>query len=123
MSKADEMEALRAQGLTYREIADKFGCSYQNVAQMLAGSSRKCFRTITPERVSFDGLRKWMNENQCGIADLMNRICGKRANGNVADSLRRKFKGVTDFRKSEIDALIRITGLSYEELFGRGGTA
>ena len=123
MSKAEEMEALRAQGLTYREIADKFGCSYQNVAQQLRGSYHSAFRGVNKEKVVFDGLREWMNDNRIGMMELMKRFHGHFIGGNSATNLRDKLRGIRELKKRDIDDLIRITGLTYEELFGRGGNA
>lgn len=121
MSKADEYAALRAQGMTYQQIADRYGCSYQNIAQALAGSMCSRFRPISQERVVFDGLRGWMNENRCGTMELLKRVHGKYVNGSTGSAFREKLRGNTEFKKSDIDAIIRVTGRTYEELFSRGG--
>lgn len=121
MSRAEEFETLREQGLTYQQIAEQCGVSHQYVSQVLAGSIYSKFRTVSAESVAFDGLRSWMNENKVGVMSLMKRIYGKSVNGGTAAAMRLKFKGKAEFRKSDIDALIRVTGRTYEELFGVEG--
>lgn len=123
MNRAEEFSALRQQGLTYREIADQYGVSYQAIAQQLRGSYHSCFRGVSKEKVVFDGLRDWMNDNEVGMMELMHRFHGHFVGGSSAANLREKLRGVRELKKSDIDELIRVTGLSYEELFGRGGAA
>lgn len=123
MNRAEEFSALRQQGLTYQEIADQYGVSYQAVAQQLRGSYHSCFRGVSKEKVVFDGLRDWMNDNEVGMMELMHRFHGHFVGGSSAANLREKLRGVRELKKRDIDELIRVTGLSYEELFGRGGAA
>ena len=76
MNRAEEFSALRQQGLTYQEIADKYGVSYQAVAQQLRGSYHSCFRGVGKDKVVFDGQRHWMNDNEVGMMELMHRVHG-----------------------------------------------
>lgn len=121
--KAEEYARLRAEGKTYREIADMYGCSYQNICQHLAGSGAGHFRAFTGNRCVYAGLREWMNANECTTAELLRRMYGR--NPPTATNTRwcKILKGTIDPRKQDIDNLIRVTGRTYEVLFDtRGGS-
>lgn len=116
MSTFEEKAALRAQGYSYREIAERLNISHQAVASSLSKSQDYAFRAITPVRCIYCGLRKWMNENKISVAELCRRM-GYKGITNNHERISRKISGKTEIRKSEIDKIIRITGLTYEYLF------
>lgn len=121
MSRAEEFEALRKEGLTYRQIAERCGCSYQNVAKYLAKRDESKFRAYTPEECKYDGLRNWMNENKIHRVDLAEILWGSR----VIESWRRssmqgRLTGTLDFKQGEIEKLIASSGLTYAQLFHGG---
>ena len=122
MINVDEFVPLREAGYTQREIAEKFGCSRQYVSMILAKRNVKLFHKHTKDRVVFDGLRKWMNDNSVSIADLYRQMYGKNCIGTSADSFYGKMKGKNTLWMHEINGIIRVTGLSYEELFLREDT-
>lgn len=118
MKKWEFYLSMYEQGMTIREIADKCGCSYQNVAGALAGHKTTRFREITPKQCAFPALRNWLNENRVSISELLRRIYGHNMNGNGRYRWDCVLKGHLELKKREIDALIRVTGMTYEELFG-----
>lgn len=117
MSKADVYASMRADGMTYKEIAKACGCSYQNVAQTMARYKVERFRLISKEQCCWDGLRKWMNDNKVGNSELIRRRYGRNHNGSEMEKLRLQLKGKRILKKDDIDFLRGLTGLSYEQLF------
>lgn len=117
MSRLQEWEALRAEGATYREIAAKYGCSYQNVAQIMAKRNVKQFRAIKKTQCCFDGLRNWMNENRISISEVARRENGTNAGGCARSCLEKRLRGEQDMKRWEIEFFIDMTGLTYEQLF------
>ena len=107
-----------AKGLTYKEIADKYGVSRQNVSIACAKMNIKRFQLHPPERIVFPDMRKWMNGNKVSVLELTRRMGLVTAPNNV-NKVRLLLKGKSNPRKSDIDKLIKITGLTYEKLFRR----
>lgn len=118
--KAEEYAKLGAEGMTYRAIADMYGCSYQNICQHLAGIGAGHFRAFTEKRCVFDGLREWMNANECTTAELLRRLYGRNPPPATNTRWAKIMQGKTELRKQDIDNLIRVTGRSYEDLFRLG---
>lgn len=114
--KTDKYIAERNKGLTYQEIADKYGVTYQAVAQAAGRHTPGRFRVFTKKSCIYSGLRNWLNENKISRAELMRRmhlaVCGK-----TTDRVSRLLRGDTRPNKDDIDLLIQITGLTYEVLF------
>lgn len=100
---------MRLRGLTYQEISDKYGISRQRVYSIFNNG------VIEKNKKSDDwvykGLRRWMLENHITPDEL-----GKIINA-VASSVRNKLYGKTDFSLKEIVAIIKKSGLSFEQLF------
>ena len=117
MSKRDVYEAMRAQGMTYAQIAKVCGCSTQNVAQLLARRGESKFRGVTPDRCRWEGLRQWMNENKCGPSEILRQKVGWASTGSSSKFLREKLSGQRALRKKDIDFFRELTGLTYEQLF------
>lgn len=101
--------ALREKGLTYEEIGDIFGISKQAVHEAL-NKPRDGFRETTVRRVKYVGLRNWMLNNRVSLAELERR-CGDSCR------MRRSLVGPYEPSKRNIDAILKITGLTYEECF------
>ena len=117
MRKVDVYEDMRADGMTYQEIAKACGCSYQNVSQTLARYNAERFRAFTKERCCWDGLRKWLNDHRIGTMELIRRRYGRNLSGNSGEALRGKMKGDRPLKKADIDFFRELTGLTYEQLF------
>lgn len=106
----------RNKGLTYQEIAAKYGVTYQAVAQAAGRHSPGHFRVFTNKSCIYTGLRNWLNENKISRAELMRRM-HLAVGGKNTDRVGRLLRGDTDPNKRDIDLLIQITGLTYEVLF------
>lgn len=119
MSTRTELyKSLRAEGLTYREIAARCGVSYQTVAQVCARSNATQFRKITPAGCVYPALRDWMNSNYASRSELYRRMHdGSACIGRAPYVIRERLSGRTLWRMDEINRLLDITGMTYEELF------
>lgn len=109
-------QAERDKGLTYREIAKKYGVSYQNVCQACSRFNPKQFRFHGETAVIYPNLRKWMNDNKISIAELVRRLGLSPVSNNIT-TVSSILKGGSHLRKHQIDNLISVTGMTYEELF------
>lgn len=112
MTKEQKIEAfrMRLDGCTYQEIGERFGLRKQAVHQSLAHPTR---RVSCPENIAYPGLARWMTENGVARRALAER-CGM-ADSNMSSLL----LGRTNPTKKYIDSILAVTGLSYEEAFGR----
>lgn len=118
MARKDDYMPLREQGMTYREIAERFGVSYQAVQQVCGRADPALARAITPSMCVYGGLRNWMNKERISKAEL-NRILhdGWFPGGHSMDVLGSRLRGETSFKMKEINAIIDRSGLTYEQLF------
>ena len=112
--KADLYRAERENGLTYVEIAEKYGVSKQCVHQACGKHSPSRFRYNNS--CIYLGLRRWMNDNKISIGELLRRMDMVVHTSNY-QSIQQKLLGRTEMKMSDIDKLIEITGMTYEELF------
>ena len=107
MTKSEIYRAERDTGKTYRQIAELYGVSYQNVQQACVWKPAEYGSCIYPQ------IKKWMNDNRVKLPEMAERMC-------VPDhSLRKALNGSASLKKEYIDALIALTGIAYEELFKR----
>lgn len=100
---------MKLRGLTYQEIADKYGISKQRVYSILNNEITN--RKFNSDDWVYKGLRSWMLENHINSEEL-----GKIINV-TGTHVRRKLYGKTDFRLKEIVAIIKKSGLTFEQLF------
>ena len=66
----------RDKGMTYAEIAAKYGVSHQAVAQTCARRSACHFKPYTEKECIYPNLRKWLNENRVMRNELARRMYG-----------------------------------------------
>lgn len=106
------------QKMTYQQIGESMGLSKAYIALLLKDTLKtKNFHVITDEMVPYPRLADWMNENQVSLFELARRM-GYAASPSNYSMLTHKFERGT-LRKKDIDVLIEITGIGYEELFAR----
>ena len=110
----------RENGLTYREIARKYGVSHQRVAQACSKYNPNLFRFHKETSFAYPNLCKWLNDNKISVAELVRRM-GLETCANNYLRVRSIFSGKTEPRKRTIDKLISITGMPYEVLFSEEG--
>lgn len=115
--KADMYRRDRDSGMTYRQIAEKYGVSYQCVA-MSCGRNGGSFRPYDPKQVVYPNLRKWLNDNKITKREFVHRM----DNIPSSEAMRRLtgwFDGTFNPNKVTIDKALEITGMSYEVLFAK----
>jgi transcriptional regulator with XRE-family HTH domain len=117
MSKKQMAIALRAQGFTYQQIGDELGCSKQYIAQVLGKQSVHNFHVIKASDCAYPRLAKWMNENKVSRSEFLRR-CGLLPLGENLARFHRILRGNIEPRKTDIDRMLKVTGMTYEELLG-----
>ena len=117
MNKKEQIQLMRSKGATYREIAQAIGCSYQYVAQILGKHDETKFRPLGEKDCVYPGLRKWLNTNKCSRRELYRKMYGYNMIGNSNVTFLDRLHGRVPFRMDEINLIISITGLTYEQLF------
>lgn len=105
MKKKDIYNAELAQGKTYQEIADMYGISRQAVYQSVNWKSGKGLRKRWPR------LLLWIDQNNVSQKELAQMA------GVSCPTLSDWLHGLHEPKKPNIDALLKVTGLTYEELF------
>lgn len=114
--KADLYRADRDAGMKYKDIAAKHGVCYQTVAQACASFCRARFTEHKPESVVYPNLRRWMNDNKITKAEFVRRM-GKVPRSETLAPLSDWLRGDYYPSKKNIDKMLAVTGLTYEELF------
>jgi hypothetical protein len=118
MKKYEIYRAERKKGMKYREIAEKHGCSYQNVAQACSVMDENHFRLLSEDDVVYPNLRRWMNENKVNRTEFSRRL-GRGYPSNNHGAVSTWLSGKCFPQKRTIDKIIEMTGLTYEELWER----
>ena len=114
MTREEKIEAysMLLDGFTYQEIADRFQVSKQRIGQIFNMRESRYSKIIYP------GIRSWMIENNVTVQELNRRMRPeKRTKGN--NGLFEKLRGEREITPEEIERLLRVTGLTFEEAFGR----
>ena len=116
MSKIDEIRAMREQGKTYQEIANRFNISKQRIGQYLTPTNIHNFRWWNESSCAYIGLRKWLNENKVTMRQFVLQL-GYNYNNETNGRIRNKLKCNTRLDIDLILKIIVLTGLTFEELF------
>lgn len=106
-----KMYEMRLNGDTLQEIGDKFGISRQAVFQKIGGFTK---HDNAKDKIVFSGIRKWMIENDCSVSKLACSLPDISYN-----HIRNSLKGNTKPSYEFILAILKITGLKFEEAFAR----
>ena len=110
MRKRSEMiRKLHDEGLTYEKIGEIFGISKQAAQQASRTGLKDYFHENTIQKVKYAGLRKWMLKNRMSLSKM------EQATG--MSRLYKTLTGACEPRKKTIDAILSVTGLTYEECF------
>lgn len=105
----------REAGITLEEISKQYGVSKQRISQVISGKKKSYYRKKTRQLSVYPGLDRWMLEK--GITYVyLNELMGFSKNSWQA--IRKRVRGESKLRKEDIDKLIRLSHMSYEELFG-----
>lgn len=116
MKKYEIYREERAKGLTYKQIAEKYGVSKQNVAQCCSQDNAKHFHFWTEKMCVYPNVRNWLNKNKITKSELIRRM-GIRVHANTNAVVGGYLNGSHYPSKQTIDKLLSITGLTYEEFF------
>ncbi len=107
MRRGKEYVELRERGLTYQQIADRYGVSRQAVQQgMVKEQNRKPGAVM---KLKYPGLRDWCLENDYRLSEL-ERLCGFTLRSKHINS---------GLSQRKINRILEVTGLTYEEAFSQ----
>lgn len=116
MSKKQHAIALRESGCTYEEIGKALGCSKQYIAQLIGNRNPHQFQYIKKEGCAYPRLAEWMNKNEVSRSEFVRRMGLLSLSENIL-RFSRILRGETDLKKTDIDRMLKVTGMTYEELF------
>ena len=109
---------LRADDLTFEEIAAKMGCTRQNVSQLLSESisERSYARTWRTRKVIYPNINKWLIEKNMSLTRFA-KACGYATSVPIRNCI------IYDrnVNKAVIDSILKVTGMNYETAFYRDG--
>jgi len=113
MTKEQKIEAysMRLDGQTFQTIANKFGVSKQYIQQILPRENQRLNMAI--DSCIYPNISAWMRENNCGYSAIAKSV------GVKTESIRQALSVRRNCRKNIIDAILGITGMTYEEAFWR----
>lgn len=105
---------LRAEDLTFEEIAEKMGCTRQNVSQLLNESirDRSYARTWRAREVIYPNINKWLIEKNMSLSRF-SKECGYATSMPIRNCIIYDRK----VNKAVIDAILRVTEMDYEVAF------
>lgn len=101
-------------GATLQELADAHGVSKQRMAQIV-GAVRP-MREWNKTYSIFPAIDSWMKYNRVTYAQLSKRL-GYAPNASARYGVAKRLMGERMMYKDFIDALLQVTGLTYEEAF------
>ena len=116
-----QAEEMRKQGMTYREIGECFGVTYEGIRLVLAHMEpqERYFRAVTEKRCIYPGIREWMNQEKISPRRLA-AMMGYSTYTGVVRSLGDRLSGRAEIRIGDIRNILRISGMTFEEAFGDG---
>jgi hypothetical protein len=112
MSKKSELvrKLHNEDGLSYEKIGQTLGISKQAAYKLgHPAAHNDYFHEDTIRKIKYVGLRDWMLKHRVTVTKLI-ELCG-------ITGLKVSLRNGLDLRKSSIDAILSITGLTYEECF------
>jgi hypothetical protein len=120
MTLREQCIALHKNGVRHAEIARIVGVSRQRVSQICGKYTPGHFCTITEKECVYPLWRKWMNDNKVSRTEMIRRM-GCEPHPEYLSRLHNWMRGNCYPLKQSIDLLLAATGLTYEQLFYRGG--
>lgn len=117
MTNRDRAEAyfMRLEGKSFQEIADRFGVSKQNIHRLLNGICERSPRRDL-DTIAYPAIKNYMKKNKLSFNGLSN-LCGINL-GPIINGL----CGKNDISKRTIDAILDVSGMTYEEAFKKEDT-
>lgn len=113
LSDSDRLEAVRMRkdGMSYQEIADRFGVSRQAINDLFRDGKRADQKPKNTHLIKYIGIKKYLETNRISIGKF-SKMCGI---DNT--TMWRNLIGKTDMLKRNIDKILKVTGMTYEEAF------
>jgi transposase len=99
-------------GMNYSEIAKQLGVSRQCVHQSVQAYEN--FK-VKETACIYTGLRNWMNKHKVRVSKLVSMCSDYNTHRQTMGGY---LNGRHDIPKSAIDAILKVTGLTYEQAFG-----
>lgn len=115
MTKEEKIDtySMKLDGYTYKEIADKHGCSVAQIQKIIPNVPYE--RPLRPQKISdlcaYEGLANYIQENKSSTSKIAQYI--GLSNNNVYV----KLVGKREFRINEIRKMLELTGMTFEECF------
>lgn len=106
-----EMFKMRMNGVSFEEIGNKYGISKQRVQQLLQTTIHKP-RELSRKCV-YPNLKKWCLEHDASFRQLALLA------GITPTTIYAKLSGEVSFTQKQIDKILGVTGMTYEEAFAR----
>ena len=111
-----EMVTMRVNGATLREIAEKFNISREYVRQCMP--KQMVTNQLVEngwESIIYPALKEWVKEHEFSNADLAKKT------GTSQQHINAFLRGNFNPRKSTIDKILALTGMTYEQAFRKDG--
>lgn len=105
----EEVKRLSDAGVTYQAIGERFGVSKQRIHQIVTRPSRRRKQPKTAG-IKYPRIKQYLEEHNVRVTAFAT-ACGV-TNTTMWENLRGG-----GMRKSTIDAILKVTGLTYEEAF------
>lgn len=115
--KREMANRLRDQGYTLEQIGQMLGISRARAGQLVARQGK--FHVILAEHCPYVNLRNWMNANRVSRAEFIRRM-GYMNDPETVIRFGCVLRGEQQPRKDYIDKMLKVTGMTYEEMFAIG---
>lgn len=115
-ARQQEFQALRDEGYTYREIAELCGVTYQRVHNALRGPGMSQKREGFIRKIIFPRLAAYLIDTGLSCPEMAQQVY------MTNPSLYNTLIGRRDPSKSDIDAILKVVGGTYEEVFREAGS-
>lgn len=116
VERENNILADRDKGMTYELIAEKYGVSKQQIHQICGKRNPAMFQFFDEQRCIYKPIRDWLNAEKISTAELV-RMSGLQPVSQTIIRWRKLLNGMYEFRKRDIEILIKVTGMTYEEMF------
>lgn len=113
--KAVEM---RLNGATLEEIANKLGCTRQNISCEFK-NIYKCMTTSRYQKISgiiYKGIAAWLLDNGKKVSDFASMVC-EEYTPRKSTYFYKKLCGQHNLNMKEIKKILEVTGMTFEECF------
>ena len=111
-----EILELRRSGISLNEIGLKYNISRERVRQICGNRSYCGVLSAKLHKIPYLGLRHWLEENKYSMSEVCEKM-GYSTHDSSRNFMSQLFCGKRQLTKNNIDKLLKITNMTYEELF------